>query len=405
MNSKMKYSIILLFIIFVNLDGQVTLTRNYFYDLQAYHLQDFNLENASQNPNFFSYTLSYHSLDNVPANLIIEMQMTATLPAFGLQNTTLFSVRSKVFPFLGTVNINSLDLDNNLETIAYENSDEKVDFHGSESEEFISEADFNIIRNNVLATGDLPIGQYVFHIKVFKEHELVESDQKIITISSPNNLELIEPGGELSDIPEINTTYPIFRWDSESITYDEKYCNNCGIYIRVSEYEMGKHSSLQNAIYDKASLPFPDNGGFKKIVSIPIDGNLDLYKTINNFIYPQNGVRNLEKGKYYVWQVKKIFPSTSGSEEIVSEIFIFKIRAVEEQSVVVKDEDTEEINKFISQITNDQELLDSFFEEIKGFKFSGEILLGNKTIEMDELKNILGKISTEDYKLQSIIIK
>src|SRR6056297_2750995 len=133
---KLLFILFLIVLVFSSLlTAQVTLTRNYFYDLQAYNILDFDFDKAANNPDFFNYTLVYHAPDNEPAMIKVEALLTATLPAFGMQNTTLVHVISKPFPFLGTVNITSLDIDKNLEEIHYQGKDETVDLQGFESEE------------------------------------------------------------------------------------------------------------------------------------------------------------------------------------------------------------------------------------------------------------------------------
>lgn len=400
----MKKIISLILLLFVLTNGQVVLTRNYFYDLQAYSLLDFDFENGLNNPNFFSYTLSYHSPDNQPTELAIEMSFTATLPSFGFQNTNIAYVKTKPFEFLGTFNITSMDIDQNLDKAYYADTDEEIDFHGSEIEEFIEESDFNKIRDNVLATGELPVGQYLLTIKVFEKGLLAGDDQKIITISSTSSLELIEPGEEELSVDEgINTTFPIFRWDTDPVRYDEAYCDECGIYIRVAEYKPDEHGSLQDALSDEASLPFPDNGEFVKLAALNSESGTS--ETVNNFIYPVSGARALERGHYYVWQLKKKFPTTAGFDEKESSLFVFKI--ADEQTGDLNDENTQLVNSIVVKMIEnlDPGLLADYEKELENYQFTGEILLGNESISADDFKAILDKINSKQYKLESISIK
>ncbi len=378
------------------------MTRNYFYDLQAYNILDFDFDKAANNPDFFSYTLSYHSPDNEPAMIKVEAQLTATLPAFGMQNTNLVHVISKPFPFLGSVNITSLDIDKNLEKIQYEGKDETVDLQGFESEEFIDETEFNKIRENVLATGELPIGIYSFRLNVYRDGMTVAGDQKVISIVPAENLELIKPGGELGDDEEIFTTYPIFQWDTEPVRYDEDYCDECGIYIRVAEYDPGRHSSLQEALDDEASLPFPDDNDFVKLAAVIGAGG--MRETRNNFIYPATGAKPLQKGHAYVWQLKKVFPTTAGFEKVFSTIYLFHI-AESRGGAVAGEEGQRIVNDFIRQLDIGMSEIDDFLEELEDYQMSGEILLGNQRISLEELKTILDKIKSGEYKRQHIIIK
>jgi len=383
--------------------GQVTLTRNYFYDLQAYNFLDFDLQNSANNPDFFSYTLAYNPANNEPVEVVLELSFSATLPGYGFQNTNIAHVKSRPFPFLGTVTLSSLDIDQNMDNITYSDRNEEVEYKGNEIEDFISDSDLNTIRENVLATGELPAGQYVFTIKVFQEGMLAGSDQKIISISATNRLELIEPGDELGSDVEIQTTYPIFRWDTEAVRYDENYCSECGIYLRVAEYIPDEHGSLQEALNSEASLPFPDNKEFVRLAAI--NSNQSASQTVNNFIYPVSEAKPLERGHYYVWQVKKRFPTTAGFDEVESNIFVFKV--AEESGLTAGSEAETMVNDFIFSLIENlkPEDLEKYKKELENYRFSGEILLDNQTISTSELQTILNKISGDEYFLESIIIK
>ncbi len=400
---KLLFILFLIVLVFSSLlTAQVTLTRNYFYDLQAYNILDFDFDKAANNPDFFNYTLAYHAPDNEPAMIKVEALLTATLPAFGMQNTTLVHVISKPFPFLGTVNITSLDIDKNLEEIHYQGKDETVDLQGFESEEFIDEGEFEKIRNTVLATGELPIGIYAFTLNIYRDGMAVAGDQKVISIVPAENLELIKPGGELGDEAEIFTTYPIFQWDTEPVRYDEEYCDECGIYIRVSEYDRNRHSSLQEALDDEASLPFPDDNNFVKLAAIPGAGGVQ--ETRNNFIYPATGAKPLQKGDTYVWQLKKVFPTTAGFETVFSSIYLFHI-AESQGGIAAVEEGQKMVNDFIMQLGIGMDEIDDFLQELEDYQMSGEVLLGNQRISIEELKTILDKIKSGEYKRQNIIIK
>ena len=47
---------------------------------------------------------------------------------------------------------------------------------------------------------------------------------------------------------------------------------------------------------------------------------------VSTYQYPATGAGDLEPGKVYVWQIKKVLITTIGNEEILSEILAFKIK-------------------------------------------------------------------------------
>ncbi len=397
----MKYKIVLVILFsFFSVHGELILRRNYFYDLQAYHLMDFDLEDASHNPDFFSYTLSYQSPDNQPKEISVEFLMRATLPAYNMKNITLFYIKTNPFPFLGRININSQEMDRNLEYISYQQSGEAIGFEGVETEKYISDAQFKTLRKDVMASGEIPLGNYLFQLNVYENNQLIASDEKEIIISANQYLNLLEPGGTLSESTEIFTTLPVFHWDTEPVRYNPSYCAKCGIYIRVATFDENEDNSVQEALASRANIPFPDDGGFYKI---PDQFNPDrgVYETVNRFLYPLDKAKPLAHGSQYVWQVKKIFPSTAGYEEIISPIYYFRIN----DTAKISSKAAREIHDLLSEFIQSNALPPEIAGLLRDYNLTGEISLGNQQLSPAQLQDILNKLKSGEYKLKSINVK
>ena len=134
-----KKNILILLILSSFLFGQnIELTQDYFYDLQSYHLTDFDFDNAALNPDFFSYTLRYNDPDNNPIDIRVEFEMVASLPAFGLDESQLLYIMTNPFPFLGSVNLTSRDIDLEMDKLTYTSgplTGQAIDFNGVDTRE------------------------------------------------------------------------------------------------------------------------------------------------------------------------------------------------------------------------------------------------------------------------------
>ena len=137
---------------------------------------------------------------------------------------------------------------------------------------------------------------------------MLDIKENIINITSARTLNLIYPGGALSDTAQnlVYTPYPVFQWLTDP-------CPACKLFIRVAEFDPEKHSSPEEAIEDVTSLPINQTYGWEAL------------ENTTSFQYPSYGARELQAGKLYAWQIKKDIPTTIGDETYISPIFIFKL--------------------------------------------------------------------------------
>ena len=63
------------------------------------------------------------------------------------------------------------------------------------------------------------------------------------------------------------------------------------------------------------------------VTSLPINQTYgwEALEATASFSYPNNGARELQRGKLYAWQIKKEIPTTIGEEIYISPISIFKV--------------------------------------------------------------------------------
>ena len=90
--------------------------------------------------------------------------------------------------------------------------------------------------------------------------------------------------------------------------------SGCKYFIRVAEFKSQEHSSMDQAIESVTRLPLDQSLGFE-----PVGFG------VTTFQYPTDG-GDLEAGKIYVWQVRKDLTTTSGTEQLLSDIMSFKVK-------------------------------------------------------------------------------
>ena len=270
-----------------------------------FYVGDFNFTNASANPLIFKYRLSARTY---PAKMKIVFGMTATVPSLGLNNEEIFFVETDSFRIENPVIISNREIDESTSTIT-DVTGQTVNFNVIETRQLEGALQDDLVES-VTQSGKLPAGKYILFFKVTSSSADVDNnfEDKIIDITNPTTLDLVGPGGFLSEEFEIFTLFPIFQWESQG----------CEYAIRVSQYDPLIHSSVEEALNDISNLPFPDDGSY-----FAGDDGEGLEST--TLQYPLSGAKQLEYGKTYVWSVKKTCITTAGEEERNSDIYAFKI--------------------------------------------------------------------------------
>ena len=362
-------------------------------DIVIFYVTDFDLDDASGNPRIFEYQLSASSY---PQTVKIIFAMNATVPTLGLNNTELLYAETEEFEFFAPIRISNQQIDRNTDEIRDINN-APVPFNVPTVRDIgdVDPAKKDALIDAVEKSGKLPSGAYVFSFLVQSSTaSSVDNpfESKVIEIINPTTLDLVGPGSFLEDEVEIFTLFPIFQWESVG----------CEYFIRVSEYDPAVHSSVEEALNDVASLPFPDDGSY-----FGGDGGGGLQST--SLQYPLSGAKLLEYGKTYVWSVKRVCVTTAADEELNSSIFAFKI-----PDLSGGDEGTEGTGGVITDpvIAALQTILGDVFDalfsgegELAGYTQVASILLNGETAtseavsELAELK-LSGEITAIQFEIQ-----
>ncbi len=277
-------------------------------DIVGYYIAAFDLTTGTSNVLMFDYSISTNNSEcYLPGDFIsltVDFDIKVQIPAIGIDSyTTLSSGEFLVTNILGPLHFRNTDLNLSNTSIGSAN----IEVNNFNVDEDIDVQDLSQL---VLQSGKIPNGSYMFDFKLKDSNgDIVDVESRTIDIYEPSFLELISPGGDVSDSTEtqIFSNYPVFSWNAD-------YCSACSYGIRVSEYNSNVHSNLSEALNDVAHLPLNQSEQF-----------YELEQAINVFQYPASNAADLEMGKKYVWQVKRVYETTVGENEDYSPIFMFKI--------------------------------------------------------------------------------
>ena len=238
-------------------------------------------------------------------------------------------------------------------------------------------------------SGKMPNGKYLIHFTLESNDEpIFIAPPKIIEIQSPVTLELLSPGGSLSDLSNSYTfsTVPLFTWYSD-------YCPSCEYAIRVCEYNQNEHESLEDALVDWSLVPMDQAEDYHS-----------LGWNAHSFQYPSVGHIDLEVGKYYLWQIRRSFNTAIDIHHDFSSINVFEVRSPDKLQLDYSDPYLAVIESIIG--TDQFYLLFSPGGELERFTTSGdEILINNNEIHIEALHSILSEIEAGKATLKSILIK
>lgn len=401
--------------------GELVLTTDYFYNYEIIYLLDLDLDNGANNPDIFQYSLEYTAPDGngtpgsgTPIEIIIDFEMIANVPFLDWDSEQIFHIKTYPFEFNGSVTISTKDLDQNMDNLYY-NDGRQVTGIEVEIADFLMSASQaeKLFYDLVNQQGQLPEGEYVFDFTVTPVNSPLSSinQHQVIEVSNPTSVDLVNPGGPLSDNMEIYTLYPLFQWETNDYMWNTLNCPECGTYIRICEYDQLIHSSIEEALNDRSSVPYPDTGGGEEVTPVPLGMGTNLYTAEKTFQYPFTEAKPLEEGHTYVWQVKKIYPTTSGPETVESDIYVFTIPLMSGESEAGTGGGTSGsgVNfylQFLEQIIDADTYNQMFSGELENYSPTGVVTLnGVQQLTQDQLSALAAQVLAGQVTIQSITIE
>lgn len=357
----------------------------------TYYLSMVDINTGESNMPIFLSELSRESGAPDSIGVDIEFEIIIDSDALGVDHETLVKVETTQ-PLILSAPIHLSNMDLNLTTDQiFDDQGNPVALHLDITEQLDMEQAEQMF-SAIVQTGQLPDGVYTFRVVATSENgeQIVKED--VLNISNPASLQLVSPGGILSDttINEVYTSYPVLQWESDPCNYIDPMTgeSGCEYFIRVAEFKSQEHSSMDQAIESVTRLPLDQSLGFE-----PIGFG------VTTFQYPTDG-GDLEAGKVYVWQVRKDLTTTSGTEQLLSDIMSFKVKDfTSSESDDTGEDDTTPAGIVLRSLIGD-DLADRIFGaggQAAGMSANGNITLNGETIDVSVAQALLSMgIPTED---------
>ena len=327
-----RYFFVIFFLYIKVLSAQVKLDGQ-FYDYATYYMSNIDVSTGQSDVPLFRYRISY---ETYPVYSKIWFKASVLSPSLGMENrTTLIEMESNAFEMKADIVIDNRNFSTNSTSLLDEG-----------------------IHPNLI-----PI------------------------VESPTGVDLESPGGIIADTSFniVYTKYPVFNWN-------KGYCLNCETYIRVAEFKVGQHQSVEEAINDERTLPFDQSKDWLKL------------QDVSSFQYPMSGARPLDYGKIYVWQIKSDVPTTNGMEAQPSSIYAFKLSNPSdigspkvESNILAQLRTALGENRYNSIFGQDGQL--------EGFNQVSSISLNDATINESTLQKILRQIIDQSISIKSVEIE
>ena len=388
--NKFKYMFLYcsIFVGFVNqgYSQNITLTGNIF-EYATYYINSFDFSTGATNVQIFRYQLTSNEF---PTDIKINFRASMISPTLGINSDqTIIEIQTNTFTLNAPMLLDNRDISSET-TIIYDqaNPPNTIELSGQVTES-LDPMQADAILQSVMTTGKIADGEYTFSIQVLSDNDqILASDSKTINIQSPVSITLESPAGALADTLDntIYTNFPIFQWFSQP-------CNGCESYIRISHFNPSQHNSPEDAIEDQRVLPFDQSEDWF------------LLNAPNSFQYPLTGAYPLEPGNVYCWQVMIKMPTTSGFEEMVSNISAFKIGIsgeMENSSMIS--------NPFLLALKNTlgDDQFNALFgpgNDLQGFIPTGQLEINDVSVDESSINYLLGQIQSDALKIRSVTIE
>ena len=349
----------------------------------TYYLSMVDINTGESSMPIFMAELSREEGAPDQVDVDIEFEIIIDSDALDVNNETLVKVETlQPLKLTDPIFISNMDL--NMSTTAlYDVSGNRLELNLDISEQ-MDMADAEQMMSAIVQTGQLPNGIYTFRVTATAANGEQISREDILNISNPTLLQLISPGGILADttINEVYTSYPVFQWESDPCNYIDPSSgeSGCEYFIRVAEFRSDEHSSVDQAVESVTRLPLDQSLGFQRIGY-----------GFTTFQYPTDG-GDLEPGKVYVWQIRKDLVTTSGTEEILSDIMAFKVKDfTSTDNENSGGEDTSPELMLLRTIIGD-DLANRMFGmggQVSGMTPNGNITLNGENIDMSVVQSLV----------------
>lgn len=340
-------------------------------DMQTFYLADFyNLAQESVDPNqlpdLFTVTFINTYSEPVPVALRVKLRV---------EN---LNVLSGDIEELAVLQTNYADIEPGQTPIT--NRDIATESHDFSVNEDLSDYDEDAaeqLEDYILQTGLMPSGTYIFDVELLDFSGAVIQTQSIVRyVSNPTRVDLVGPGDEFgSTLPVVASSTPQFFWSTDASAADI----TTRFLVRVVKVEGGvtAEEAMQGYAVWEAGV-----------------------ENQTTAIYPSSvEAIPLEPSATYAWQVKRLVETSSGTQELESQIFWFKMEDPESGAVGANVDD--EVSQMIDQILDIQ----GVSGELEGFVPTGQVMIDGQPVDLNALRELLELVLSGQLQITSIIIR
>ena len=365
-----------------------TIKEEFFNDeIVAFYLGAIDVNTGSSNVLLFDYSVSTEDQNcyNGQESLFLHFNISIYSPQLGFNEFEEFLKSTfKLSKISNGLRFRNTDMNFDTNSIPGAESERLEYTLGGNS----SDNDVQTIINLIMQSGKIPNGAYIFDaiLTIDENGEEISRVSKQIDVYEPQYINVISPGGSLSDTLStvVYNPYPVFSWESDNCT-----SSNCNIGIRVCEFDPNHHSNLADAMESNSLLPVNQSDYFFRLDS-----------TATSFQYPILGAESLVEGKYYVWQLKRSYQTTVGEESLFSDIFVFKLHSFQGNTV------TSSTNlEVIKGILGEDQYRSFFGSNGELTSYTSEIsliTLDGEEIPISQLYEILSKVEQSQINILEV---
>ena len=356
-------------------------------EIVAFYLGAIDVNTGSSNVLLFDYSVSTEDQNcyNGQESLFLHFNISIYSPQLGFNEFEEFLKSTfKLSKISNGLRFRNTDMNFDTNSIPGAESERLEYTLGGNS----TDNDVQTIINLIMQSGKIPNGTYIFDaiLTIDENGEEISRVSKQIDVYEPQYINVISPGGSLSDTLStvVYNPYPVFSWESDNCT-----SSNCNIGIRVCEFDPNHHSNLADAMESSSLLPVNQSDYFFRLDS-----------TATSFQYPILGAESLLEGKYYVWQLKRSYQTTVGEESLFSDIFVFKLHSFQGNTVT-----TSTNLEVIKGILGEDQYRGFFGSNGELTSYTSEIsliTLDGEEIPISQLYEILSKVEQSQINILEV---
>lgn len=297
----------------------------------------------------------------------IVFRVTVDNPDPPYNNCHYFFAMRDIDSYIASGQSNQFTLDTGVETF------NNLDLTGGQTlyslDDYTISDEATEIEDKLMQTGYFPTGTYFFRLELWQDNQILASDEVSITITNPFDIYLITPSGSPASPALVTATTPLFAWTSSASQFRIRICE-------LTMEAMDPESVMEGRPHYETDPGAP--------------------LTTPSFIYPGAGVRPLESGHTYYWQVLSLVQTSSGLDEYPSPIGAFTVFGFQ----------TPEAQRVAGAL---QRILGLDFQHfavgLAGYEPTGTVEMNGSAITLDELQEIVNRFENETYKVTSVNIE